>query len=84
VSSIYQVRIFKRDSLALHVVDINENNIVGLVGDIGITLGYMAGYFRSFALDWGSSEYRALMNASEAYDHVLALSALKHVPSQII
>jgi len=34
------------------------------------------------ALDCGSNEYRALMNASEGYDYVLNLSALKHVRSE--
>ena len=74
--------IFKRHPLALHVVDISENNMVELVRDIRSTLGYIDGDFRTFALDCGSNEYRALMNASEGYDYVLNLSALKHVRSE--
>ena len=74
--------IFKRNPLALHVVDISENNMVELVRDIRSTLGYIDGDFRTFALDCGSNEYRALMNASEGYDYVLNLSALKHVRSE--
>ena len=74
--------IFKRNPLALHVIDINENNMVELVRDIRSTLGYIDGDFRTFALDCGSNEYRALMNASEGYDYVLNLSALKHVRSE--
>jgi FlaA1/EpsC-like NDP-sugar epimerase len=74
--------IFKRNPLALHVVDISENNMVELVRDIRSTLGYIEGDFRTFALDCGSNEYRALMNASEGYDYVLNLSALKHVRSE--
>jgi len=74
--------IFKRKPLALHVVDISENNMVELVRDIRSTLGYIDGDFRTFALDCGSNEYRALMNASEGYDYVLNLSALKHVRSE--
>ena len=74
--------IFKRNPLALHVVDISENNMVELVRDIRSTLGYIDGDFRTFALDCGSNEYRALMNASENYDYVLNLSALKHVRSE--
>jgi len=74
--------IFKRNPLALHVVDISENNMVELVRDIRSTLGYIDGDFRTFALDCGSNEYRALMNASEEYDYVLNLSALKHVRSE--
>ena len=74
--------IFKRNPLALHVVDISENNMVELVRDIRSTLGYIDGDFRTFAIDCGSNEYRALMNASEGYDYVLNLSALKHVRSE--
>jgi len=74
--------IFKRNPLALYVVDISENNMVELVRDIRSTLGYIDGDFRTFALDCGSNEYRALMNANEGYDYVLNLSALKHVRSE--
>ena len=74
--------IFKRNPQALHVVDISENNMVELVRDIRSTLGYIDGDFRTFALDCGGNEYRALMNASEGYDYVLNLSALKHVRSE--
>jgi FlaA1/EpsC-like NDP-sugar epimerase len=74
--------IFKRNPLALHVVDISENNMVELVRDIRSTLGYIEGDFRTFAIDCGSNEYSALMNAGERYDYVLNLSALKHVRSE--
>jgi UDP-N-acetylglucosamine 4,6-dehydratase len=74
--------IFKRNPLALHVVDISENNMVELVRDIRSTLGYIDGDFLTFAIDCGSNEYRALMNASGGYDYVLNLSALKHVRSE--
>ena len=74
--------IFKRSPLALHVVDISENNMVELVRDIRSTLGYIKGDFRTFAIDCGSLEYQALMNAAGDYDYVLNLSALKHVRSE--
>ena len=74
--------IFKRNPLALHVVDISENNMVELVRDIRSTLGYIDGDFRTFAIDCGSNEYQALMNSNEGYDYVLNLSALKHVRSE--
>ena len=75
-------QIFKRNPLALHVVDISENNMVELVRDIRSTLGYIDGDFRTFAIDCGSNEYQALMNSSRGYDYVLNLSALKHVRSE--
>ena len=74
--------IFKRGPRALHVVDISENNMVELVRDIRSTLGYIEGDFRTFALDCGSIEYKALLNAESGYDYVFNLSALKHVRSE--
>ena len=74
--------IFKRQPRVLHVVDISENNMVELVRDLRSTLGYIDGDFRTFAIDCGSREFDALMNASDAYDYVLNLSALKHVRSE--
>lgn len=74
--------IFKRKPLALHVVDISENNMVELVRDIRSTLGYIDGDFRTFAIDCGGREFQALLNAGDGYDYVLNLSALKHVRSE--
>lgn len=74
--------IFKRNPLALHVVDISENNMVELVRDIRSTLGYIQGDFRTFAIDCGSREFEALVRSSGGYDYVLNLSALKHVRSE--
>lgn len=74
--------LFKRNPLTLHVVDINENNMVELVRDIRSSFGYIDGDFQTFALDIGSVEYDAFINADGAYDYVLNLSALKHVRSE--
>jgi FlaA1/EpsC-like NDP-sugar epimerase len=74
--------IFRREPEALHVVDISENNLVELVRDVRSSLGYIPGDFRTFPLDAGSVEYRALIGASSGYDYVLNLSALKHVRSE--
>lgn len=74
--------IFKRKPSVLHVVDISENNMVELVREIRSTLGYIDGDFRTFAIDCGSREFAALVNAGQGYDYVLNLSALKHVRSE--
>ena len=74
--------IFKRNPKKLHVVDINENNLVELVRDIRSTFGYIDGDFQTFALDIGSIEYNAFIKADGKYDYVLNLSALKHVRSE--
>lgn len=74
--------IFKRDPKKLHVVDISENNMVELVRDIRSSYGYIDGDFQTFALDIGSREYDAFIEADGRYDYVLNLSALKHVRSE--
>ncbi len=74
--------IFKRNPKKLHVVDISENNMVELVRDIRSSFGYINGDFQTFALDIGSVEYDAFINADGQYDYVLNLSALKHVRSE--
>jgi len=74
--------IFKRNPRCLHIVDISENNMVELVRDVRSTLGYIDGDFQTFAIDCASNEYEALINASDNYDYVLNLSALKHVRSE--
>jgi UDP-N-acetylglucosamine 4,6-dehydratase len=74
--------IFKRGPMKLHVVDISENNMVELVRDIRSSFGYIDGDFRTFALDIGSVEFDAFIQADGHYDYVLNLSALKHVRSE--
>lgn len=74
--------IFKRNPLKLHVVDISENNMVELVRDLRSSYGYIDGDFQTFALDIGSIEYDAFIEADGKFDYVLNLSALKHVRSE--
>tara|TARA_A100001234_G_C12616704_1_gene381947 strand:+ start:336 stop:1523 length:1188 start_codon:yes stop_codon:yes gene_type:complete len=74
--------IFKRNPKKLHVIDINENNLVELVRDLRSSIGYIEGDFRTFAIDCGGNEFQALVNNNDAYDYVLNLSALKHVRSE--
>ena len=51
--------IFKRNPKKLHVVDLNENNIVELVRDIRSSYGYIDGDFSTFSIDIGSDIYDA-------------------------
>ena len=74
--------IFQRDPLALHVVDLSENNMVELVRTIRSSIGYGSGDFRTFSIDCGSSEFDALVSSNKDYDYILNLSALKHVRSE--
>jgi UDP-N-acetylglucosamine 4,6-dehydratase len=74
--------ILTRNPRKLHAVDISENNMVELVRDIRSSIGYIKGEFRTFALDIGSLEFNAFMQADGEYDYVLNLSAMKHVRSE--
>lgn len=74
--------IFRRNPAALHVVDLSENNLVELVRDLRSSLGYIAGDFKTFALDIDSSFFRAMAQLNGPYDYILNLSALKHVRSE--
>ena len=74
--------IFKRQPKVLHVVDISENNLVELVRDVRSSLGYIDGDFCTAALDSGTLEFDAFLEAQGGYDYVLNLSALKHVRSE--
>ena len=74
--------IFKRMPLALHVIDISENNLVELVRDLRSSLGYINGEFKTFALDCGSPVFQSFLSQQSSYDFVFNLSALKHVRSE--
>ena len=76
------IEIFKRNPKKLHVVDINENNMVELVRNIRSSLGYISGDFRTFEIDCASAEFEALFKSEKQYDFILNLSALKHVRSE--
>jgi FlaA1/EpsC-like NDP-sugar epimerase len=74
--------IFRLNPKKLHVVDLNENNIVELVRDIRSSYGYIDGDFSTFCIDIGSDIYDAFIKYDGKYDYVLNLSALKHVRSE--
>jgi len=74
--------IFRRDPLALHAVDISENNLVELVRSIRSSSGYISGDFQTYSLDCGSELFATFLAAQDGYDVVLNLSALKHVRSE--
>ena len=82
IGSAVSKEIFKRNPKSLHVVDISENNMVELVRDLRSTVGYGDGDFRTFAIDCGSVEFDALVQAEGPYDYIFNLSALKHVRSE--
>ena len=74
--------IFLRSPLKLHVIDINENNLVELVRDIRSSYGYIEGEFKTFTIDANSIQFEMLVDQGGPYDFVLNLSAMKHVRSE--
>ncbi|QWD70726.1 SDR family NAD(P)-dependent oxidoreductase [Polynucleobacter sp. UB-Siik-W21] len=74
--------VFSRNPKALHVVDLSENNLVEVVRSLRSEIGYIAGDFRTFALDCSSPEFSAFVRHHGTYDYVFNLSALKHVRSE--
>lgn len=75
-------QIFARKPAALHVIDVNENNLVELVRDLRSTLGYIDGETRFLPIDMGSIETAAFLESQRPYDFVLNLAAMKHVRSE--
>ena len=74
--------LFKRDPLALHVVDISENSTVELVRNLRSTIGYNTCDFKTYAIDANSIEFQSMIENQGPYDYVFNLSALKHVRSE--
>ena len=82
IGSAVTKEIFKRDPKLLHIIDINENNLVELVRDLRSSIGYTSGEFKTFAVDCGSREFEVLLSQATKYDYVMNLSALNHVRSE--
>ena len=74
--------LFERNPKKLHIVDINENNLVELVRDIRSSFGYIKGEFKTFVIDIGNLEFELFMKSNNDYDYIFNLSALKHVRSE--
>jgi FlaA1/EpsC-like NDP-sugar epimerase len=74
--------LFKRNPVALYIVDLSENNLAELVRDLRSSYGNIAGKFSTYAIDCGSSEFECFFNDEHPFDYVINLSALKHVRSE--
>ena len=74
--------LFMHNPRKLHLLDINENNMVELVRRLRSTVGYFNGEFKTFIVDSGDVEAIFLYSQEGPYDFVFNLSALKHVRSE--
>lgn len=80
-SSFVQELVVSGTMKSLHLLDISENNLAEIVRDLRSSGSPLPQDFRTYAIDFGGPEMRALLH-SESYDYVLNFSALKHVRSE--
>ncbi|HWW83981.1 MAG TPA: polysaccharide biosynthesis protein [Vicinamibacterales bacterium] len=83
IGSAAVIRLARYGPECLHVVDHNENALVELVRTLrsGLALKRVDD-FRTWSIDFGADEMRALISAQPRYDAVLNLAAIKHVRSE--
>jgi UDP-N-acetylglucosamine 4,6-dehydratase len=74
--------IFARNPATLHIIDLNENGLTGLVRDLRIKFENSISDLRIFPIDVASAEFAALIENVHPYDYILNFSALKHVRSE--
>ncbi|MDA9912318.1 polysaccharide biosynthesis protein [Planktomarina temperata] len=82
IGSSVSEQIFKRNPKRLHLLDINENNLVEVVRNLRSKYGYIDGEFSTYVLDVLSPEFDAFANKYGSFDYILNLAALKHVRSE--
>lgn len=78
-------QLLQRKPLALHVIDLSENNLAELVRDIrssNVKTVHESKEFRTFALDVNSDEFDYFIEVHNNYDYIFNLAALKHVRSE--
>lgn len=66
----------------LHLVDINENNLVEVVRDLRSSNVKLPTDFKSLPIALGSLEFDMFLQSERDYDFILNFAALKHVRSE--
>ena len=74
--------LFSRKPKSIHAVDISENNLVELVRTIRSSPLDQSPELKTYAIDYGSNEFKFLIESTDNFDYVFNLSALKHVRSE--
>ena len=74
--------LFSRKPKSIHAVDISENNLVELVRTIRSSSLDQSPELKTYAIDYGSNEFKFLIESTDNFDYVFNLSALKHVRSE--
>jgi len=71
------------ETSALHIIDINENNLAELVRDLrSSTDRFALNDFRTLPVDFGSPIMHRFILEQPPYDYVLNFAALKHVRNE--
>ena len=81
IGSSVVLELLKYNPFLLHIVDIDENNLVELVRNIRSSKVYNQSKFETFAIDISSSIFEKLV-IDNGYDIWMNFSALKHVRSE--
>ena len=74
--------LFSRKPKSIYAVDISENNLVELVRTIRSSPLDQSPELKTYAIDYGSNEFKFLIESTDNFDYVFNLSALKHVRSE--
>lgn len=82
IGSAFVKQLLPYNPFVVHLIDINENNLVELVRDIRSSTLSPPDDFKTFAIAMGSLEFERFLNVQRDYDYVLNFSALKHVRSE--
>jgi FlaA1/EpsC-like NDP-sugar epimerase len=82
IGSAVSEQLFKQALSKLHLIDINENNLVETVRNLRSQEVKNNCSLMSFVADIGSYEFEDLVRHYGPYDYVLNLAAMKHVRSE--
>ena len=82
IGSSVVLELLKYNPFLLHIVDIDENNLVELVRNIRSSKVYNQSKFETFAIDISSSIFEKLVIDNNGYDIWMNFSAFKHVRSE--
>tara|TARA_Y100000591_G_scaffold296735_1_gene287171 strand:- start:1330 stop:2526 length:1197 start_codon:yes stop_codon:yes gene_type:complete len=74
--------LFSRKPKSIQAVDISENNLVELVRTIRSSPLDQSPELKTYAIDYGSNEFKFFIESTDNFDYVFNLSALKHVRSE--
>jgi len=82
IGSAFVKQVLQYHPTSLHLVDLNENNLVELVRDLRSSSLNIPKNFKTMAIGLGNWEFKIFLQNEFRYDHVVNFSALKHIRSE--